>query len=321
MTEVEEWLHSIGAGALTRFFYEDGFTSLEAVRNMRQSDIDNIVDRNGYISLLTEAIDSLNYGEGAQYYVPPPRAVSFIEEKPVSREELMNRYASAIPPRGCSSSRQIARQSKSRARQIRGSSVVGTRASCERYVPNSASQEYENLLNETRRAKSVAHQARADTIASAENALNQRRKDRQFRAQSEIMTSELDHTNDALNRSKFRNHYTNEFVWVEKNHITDVGVKYDGLSRRVDHKPSHWRCEDEIERGKELRRMNDECADKIADNRFSIDNSRDWLVTEGGVIDRVHRMSAKTAQTKYDLDSIRRNMENLKAMRTRLLRY
>ena len=45
---------------------------------------------------------------------------------------------------------------------------------------------------------------------------------------------------------------------------------------------------------RELRRMNDECADKIADNRFSIDNSRDWLVTEGGVIDRVHRMSAKT---------------------------
>jgi hypothetical protein len=96
----------------------------------------------------------------------------------------MNRYSSAIPPRGCSSSRQIARQSKSRARQLRGSSVMGARASCERYVPNSASQEYENLLNETRRAKSVAHQARADTIARAESALNDRRKDRQFRAQS-----------------------------------------------------------------------------------------------------------------------------------------
>ena len=53
-----------------------------------------------------------------------------------------------------------------------------------------------------------------------------------------------------LDRSKFRDHYTNEYVWVEKNHITDVGVKYDGLSRKVDHKPSHWRCEDEIERGK-----------------------------------------------------------------------
>lgn len=44
--------------------------------------------------------------------------------------------------------------------------------------------------------------------------------------------------------------------------------------------------------------MNDECADKIADNRYSIENSRDWLVDEGGVVDRVHRMSAKTVSFK-----------------------
>ena len=43
--------------------------------------------------------------------------------------------------------------------------------------------------------------------------------------------------------------------------------------------------------------MNDECADKIADNRYSIDNSRDWLVDEGGVVDRIHRMSAKNVNT------------------------
>jgi hypothetical protein len=78
MSEVENWLHSIGAGSLARFFYEDGFKTLEAVRNMHQSDIDRIVDRNGYIALLNEAIDSLSYGEGAQYFVPAPRAVSFI---------------------------------------------------------------------------------------------------------------------------------------------------------------------------------------------------------------------------------------------------
>ena len=40
--------------------------------------------------------------------------------------------------------------------------------------------------------------------------------------------------------------------------------------------------------------MNDECADKIADNRYAIENSRDWLVNDGGIVDRVHRMSAKT---------------------------
>lgn len=275
--------------------------------------------------ILNEGIDNLNYGS-ASYQVPAPRAVSFIGESSVgrdheTRDELMNRYASAIPRAG-SLSRSLARQSKSRTRTIRGSSAA--RASVDRYVPNSASEAYEQLLQNSRRAKSAAyqvHQSKMDSFTAAENALMERKKNRQIRAQSEIMSSELDHTNDALNRGKFRDHYTNEFVWVEKNHITDVGVKYDGLSRRVDHKPSHWRCEDEIERGKEFKRMNDECADKIADNRFSIDNSRDWLVTDGGVIDRVHRMSAKTAQTRYDLDSIKRNMDNLKAMRTRLLRY
>ncbi len=40
--------------------------------------------------------------------------------------------------------------------------------------------------------------------------------------------------------------------------------------------------------------MNDECADKIADNRYSIANSREWLVDQGGISDRVHLMSAKT---------------------------
>jgi hypothetical protein len=42
--------------------------------------------------------------------------------------------------------------------------------------------------------------------------------------------------------------------------------------------------------------MNDEYADRIADNRLSIDNSRDWLTNDGGVIDRVHRMSAQTVR-------------------------
>ena len=48
---------------------------------------------------------------------------------------------------------------------------------------------------------------------------------------------------------QFKN-FNLKYVWVEKNHITDVGVKYDGLTRKVDHKPSSWRCEDEVERGK-----------------------------------------------------------------------
>lgn len=320
-SEVQEWLSSIGAGELYSYFVQDGFTSLEAVRHMRQSDIDAIVDRKGYMIILNEEIDNLNYSGN----VPAPRAVSFLGAEPETRETLMNRYSSCIPT-GNSFSSTLARRSKSRSRHLRGSSALpeNSRSSVERYVPNSAYDAYEELIKNTRRARSVAYNARPTALEAAELSLAERKRrrtmDRDFRAQSEIMQGEVEHS-DSLNRGKFRDHYTNEFVWVEKNHITDVGVKYDGLSRKVDHKPSHWRCEDEIERGKEFKRMNDECADKIADNRFSIDNSRDWLVNDGGVIDRVHRMSAKTAQTKYDLDSIKRNMENLKAMRTRLLKY
>ena len=50
---------------------------------------------------------------------------------------------------------------------------------------------------------------------------------------------------------------------------------------------------------REYKRMNDECADKIADNRYSIEHSREWLADDGGVMDRVHRMSAKTVMTSF----------------------
>ena len=38
--------------------------------------------------------------------------------------------------------------------------------------------------------------------------------------------------------------------------------------------------------------MNDECGDKLSDNRSSIDNSREWLSNDGGVVERVHKLSA-----------------------------
>ena len=91
----------------------------------------------------------------------------------------MTRYSSAIPPRASSSSRSIVRQTKSKARQLRASSVI--RPSCERYVPNSASEEYEQLLNETRRAKSMAANQSTQLRAGS---TTERRKNRQLRAMS-----------------------------------------------------------------------------------------------------------------------------------------
>lgn len=334
--DVHDWLYTIGLDHLFDFFIQDGFTTLESVRNMRQSDIDAIVDRHGYMVILNEEIDKLNYGgvdtgvysSGAR--ASSVRAGSYAESELdyEPRETILSRYETGGIPAVGFASRHLARRAKSMTRKTRGGSAFPalSRVSSDRYVANSASDAFESFMA-SKRAASVAVANARDaelnaTLARIEQNQRKREEDRQRRAKTEMHYLSPDEiASNNLDRSKFRDHYTNEYVWVEKNHITDVGVKYDGLSRKVDHKPSHWRCEDEIERGKEYKRMNDECADKIADNRFAIENSRDWLVNDGGIVDRVHRMSAKTQKTRYDLDSIRRNMDNLKAMRTRLLKY
>jgi len=343
-SEVEEWLISIGLHNLYPYFIEDGFTTLEHVRSMRQADIDAIVDRNGFMIILNEEIDKLNnitpsrssdhytsYSHNNDAYHPTKHTTtSEYDLEPI--EKVMKRYEISSVPSVGFASQHLARRSKSARStkaQARGvSALPGSsyrESSASRYVPT-ASDEFEAYMLANRRSYSVAppvantHTHKNDVVNEHYALLEQqlRSSDRFSRAKSEMHYSDV--LSDGLDRGRFRDHYTNEYVWVEKNHITDVGVKYDGLSRRVDHKPSHWRCEDEIERGKEFKRMNDEYADRIADNRQSIDNSREWLTTDGGVIDRVHRMSAQTQKTRYDLDSIRRNMDNIKAMRTRLLK-
>jgi hypothetical protein len=354
VSEVEEWLYSIGLDDLYPYFHQDGFTTLDAVRQMRQSDIDAIVDRKGLMVVLNDEIDRLNSSivglgpkAGSVYQdrttASQARVGSQFDRASSARferdgsyfeseydyepsESLIQRYENRGIPAVGFASRHLARRAKSKARKHRGASIGVSRASAERYVPNSASDAYESMFMAKRAASVAAASARDTENSSTLQALQERQRlreeERERRAKSEMnyLTSNPEGLpSENLDKSRFREHFANDYVWVEKNHITAVGVKYDGLSRKVDHKPSSWRCEDEIERGKEYKRMNDECADKIADNRYSIDNSRDWLVDEGGVVDRVHRMSAKTAKTRYDLDSIRRKMDNLKAMRTRLL--
>lgn len=349
-SEVEEWLYSIGLEELYPYFHADGFTTLESVRQMRQSDIDAIVDRKGYMLMLNEEIDRLNFSgsgratslaperAGSHFEAAQPRAASHFERAgsyldPTHggeydyepSESLIQRYENRGIPAVGFASRHLARRAKSKARKHRGTSVGFSRASAERYVPGSAAEAFETQFMAKRAASVAAAQVREQEqnaiLAGLEARQREREAERQRRAKSEMnfLNNNLELQGENLDRSRFRDHYANDYVWVEKNHITAVGVRYDGLSRKVDHKPSTWRCEDEIERGKEYKRMNDECADKIADNRYSIDNSRDWLVDEGGVVDRIHRMSAKNAKARYDLDSIRRKMDNLKSMRTRLL--
>lgn len=343
-SEVEEWLYTIGLPELSNYFLEDGFTTIDQVKRMRQSDIDAIIDRNGYMLCLNEEIDRLVLAPGTapsggaggratsvyaeragSYYGGDARGNSQSPDYE-SSGTIQARYQAGGMPAVGFASRHLARRAKSKVHKNRAASMAAnsaSRASVDRYVPNSASTAYENLFAAKRASSVAAINAREIEHEAQAEALSQRTARRQqSRAKSEMhfLGNSLESApSDNLDRSKFRDHYTNEYVFVERNHITDVGCKYDGLSRKVDHKPSHWRCEDEIERGKEYKRMNDECADRIADNRTSIDNSRDWLTNDGGVIDRVHRMSAQTAKTRYDLDSIKRNMENIRSMRKRLL--
>jgi len=324
LNEVEEWLLSIGLQHLYIYFIEDGFTTLHKVRNMRQSDIDAIVDRNGYMLILNEEIDRLNNFYDNQIILPPnvlrEKSYNGINVDDESRDRIMSRYEFGGVPAVGFASRHFARRAKSRSCSRRAGSAIVQRTNYENYVPNSASTEFENLFW-SKRSSSLAPIIKESDIIANYNLKRELRKQPKNTKEMHYNTPVETPTIDNLDRGRFRDHYTNDYVWVEKNHVNDVGVKYDGLTRKVDHKPSHWRCEDEIERGKEYKRMNDECADKIADNRYSIDNSRDWLVNDGGVVDRVHRMTAKHLKARYDLDSIKRNMENIKAMKTRLLKY
>jgi hypothetical protein len=107
--EVREWLYTIGLDHLYDYFIQDGFTTLDSVRNMRQSDIDAIVDRHGYMVVLNEEIDRLNYGDAMP--IAPAAAVSYAAQANGSahryeragsyvdseyeyepRENLLNRY-------------------------------------------------------------------------------------------------------------------------------------------------------------------------------------------------------------------------------------
>lgn len=164
-SEVEDWLISIGLQNLYHFFVEDGFTSLDAVRNMRQADIDAIVDRHGYMIILNEEIDKLNYGPYTSVYDNHNKSnysdnsysdlPSYIE--PI--ENIMKRYdVSGVPSVGFASQHLARRAKSAKLNKIRGASALPGSAyresSVSRHIPNSASNEFETFMVANRRAVS-----------------------------------------------------------------------------------------------------------------------------------------------------------------------
>ena len=202
-SEVEEWLYSIGLPELYVYFEEDGFNTLDKVRRMRQSDIDAIVDRNGYMIILNEEIDRLNYAEPISYtssalnnasnngtsYERASRAGSYMDSEPEfeTRESIIARYEIGGIPAVGFASRHLARRAKSKCRKVRGVSVAG-RSSPERYVPNSASKAYEQMFAAKRAASVAAASIREAEHAAASAALVERQRKREEERQRRART-------------------------------------------------------------------------------------------------------------------------------------
>jgi len=133
----------------------------------------------------------------------------------------------------------------------------------------------------------------------------------------------LDHIltpSSASDRAEFHDRYQNRYAWLEKNHVNEVGSTYNTLGKKVDHKPSTWRCEDQAAAGKEFLRVNDECADKIYDIRERSDLSREWLLNSDGVAPRFYQMEADALKNRYELNNMKRKLDGIKQMRARLFK-
>ncbi|CAF1003338.1 unnamed protein product [Adineta ricciae] len=121
-------------------------------------------------------------------------------------------------------------------------------------------------------------------------------------------------------RAEFHDRYQNRYAWLEKNHVNEVGSTYNSLGKKVDHKPSAWRCEDQAEAGKEFLRINDECADKIYDIRDQSDMNREFLLNSDGVAPRFYKMEADALKTRYELNNMKRKLDGIKQLRARLFK-
>jgi len=131
---------------------------------------------------------------------------------------------------------------------------------------------------------------------------------------------DLNPTTSGSDRAEFRDRYQNRYAWLEKNHVNEVGSTYNSLGKKVDHKPSTWRCEDQAEAGKEFLRMNDECADKIFDIRERTDISRESLLNSDGVATRFYQMEADALKNRYELNNMKRKLDGIKQLRARLFK-
>jgi len=100
---------------------------------------------------------------------------------------------------------------------------------------------------------------------------------------------------------------------LKKNGVNNVGVQYNGLTRAVEHKPSYWRAEDNVETGYELQAQNDDAAIKLYDTQDKIDANREWLLQDkAGIAPRMFHFDMDSRRARRDVDNSLRLVRNLK---------
>jgi len=113
-----------------------------------------------------------------------------------------------------------------------------------------------------------------------------------------------------------RDYFGRTFVQFEKNGVNNVGARYNGLTRTVEHKPSYWRAEDNVETGYELQAQNDDTLNKIYDNQDTIDASREWLLQDrAGIAPRMYHFDMDSRRARRDVDNSLRLVRNLKQVK------
>ncbi|CAF1114063.1 unnamed protein product [Rotaria sp. Silwood1] len=110
-----------------------------------------------------------------------------------------------------------------------------------------------------------------------------------------------------------RDYFGRKYVKFEKDGVNNVGVQYNGLTKTVEHKPSYWRAEDNVETGYDLQAQNDDTAYKLYDNQDRIDASREWLLQDkAGIAPRMVYFDMNSRQARRDVDNSLRLVRNLK---------
>ncbi|CAF1133815.1 unnamed protein product [Adineta ricciae] len=167
--------------------------------------------------------------------------------------------------------------------------------------------DYSRELRELRRPTPLTYSA----VTHGDDLLNRAREDVRHAVESRVGASGV---SAKLNNP--RDYFGRTYVQYEKDGITDVGVKYTGLSRSVDAKPSTWKAEDVMDMAYEIQALNDDTVDKLYENQLKIHKNRQWLLQDkAGVAPRMYHFDTNTRQARRDVDNALRLVRNLKQLK------